>query len=105
MRQPGRIDVRDDGQHARCALGGIDRDVEDSPARHGALHQNRMGQAGKGHIDRIGGGTHHLQAPVYTIHRGADDINDRCRAHRFASLAVANARTMVRFPSSILKWL
>ena len=32
MHQRGPIDVRDDGQHAMGALGGVDRDVEDSPA-------------------------------------------------------------------------
>ena len=105
MRQRGRIEVRDDGQHARCALGGVHRDVTDSPARHRALHQNGVGEAGKVHVDRIGGGTHHLEPPVDAIQRGADDINGGCCAHRFASLAVANARTMVRFASSILKWL
>ena len=77
-RQRGRIDVRDDGQNARCALGSVHRNVADSPARHGALHQNSVGEARKGHIDRIGGGTHHLETPVDPIQRGADDTNGGC---------------------------
>ena len=104
-RQRGRIAVRDDGQDSRCALGRFHRDVTDSPARHGASHQNGVGDAGKGHIDRISGGAHYLEPPVDAIPRSADDATRGCCAHRFASLAVANARTMVRFASSILNWL
>ena len=104
-RQRWRIDVRDDGQHPRRSLGGVHRDVTDSSARHCALHQNSVGQAGKGDVDRVRGGTHHLEAPVDAISRGTDYFNNGRCTHSFASLAEANARTMVRFASSILKWL
>ena len=104
-RQRGRIEVRDDGQNARCALGSVHRNVTDAPAGYRALHQSRVRETGKVHVDRVGGGTHHLEPPVDAISRGADYINCGCCAHTFASLAVANARTMVRFASSILKWL
>jgi hypothetical protein len=104
-RQRWRIDVRDDGQHPRRSLGGVHRDVTDSSARHGAVHQHRVDQAGKGDVDWVGGGPHHLEAPVDTISRRSDDTTGGCRAHTFASLAVANARTMVRFANAILKWL
>src|SRR5439155_25356565 len=40
----------------------------------------------KRQVDRVGGGTHHLEAPVHAISRGADAVNRRCRAHRYASL-------------------
>src|SRR5207344_1654458 len=83
----------------------IDGDVEDSPARHGAPDQNCAGDTGRLYIDRIGGGTRHLEPAVNAVQGSADDIKYGCGAHRFASLAVANARTMVRLASSILKWL
>jgi len=71
-RQRRRVDVRDDRENARRPLGGVHRDVTDAPARHCALHQNSVGQAGKGDVDRVRGGTHHLQVPVDTISRGTD---------------------------------
>jgi hypothetical protein len=104
-RQRWRIAVRDDGQYPGCPLGGVHGDVTNSPARHRALHQNRVGQAGKGDVNRISRGARDLEPPVDAISRGADYLSAGRCTHGFGSLAVANARTMVRFASSILKWL
>jgi hypothetical protein len=104
-RQRGRVEVRDDGQNARCALSSVHRDVTDAPTDDRALHQSRVREAGKGDVDRVGGGTHHLEQAVHAIARSADDISSGRCTHGFTSLAVAHARTMVRFASSILKWL
>src|SRR4030095_10084115 len=106
MRQARRIQMCNDGENARRALGGVHRNVTDSTARYGARHQNSGGESGERDGDGIGGGTRHLETPVNPIQRSADDASGGCcSAHTFASLAVANARTMVRFASSILKWL
>src|SRR4029077_8613565 len=96
------IEVRDDDHNARCALGSIHGNVTDAPADDRALHQSRAREAGKVHVDGVGGGARHLESPVDAIQRGADDITGGRCAHIFASLAVAKARTMERFASSIL---